>query len=72
MACCGKIVCSGCYHANDLQSNPFCDKEYCKILEKRADANDAYSVFQLCSLYINGDELGELFGIKKDVDKAVT
>lgn len=21
MACCGKIVCSGCYHANDLQSN---------------------------------------------------
>jgi TPR repeat protein len=70
--CCGKIICFGCFHEHELQSDgsptcPFCrapkpsPKEFLKMLTKRADANDPRAI----------DELGMFYRIKKDSDKAI-
>jgi tetratricopeptide (TPR) repeat protein len=79
MNCCGKIICSGCRHAHELQSSgdptcPFCRavqpsvKEFVKRLEKRVDANDASAICQLGTKYFEGDEE---CGVKKDVNEAI-
>jgi hypothetical protein len=79
MNCCGKTICTGCCHANELQSSgdptcPFCRavqpsvKEFMKRLAKRVDANDAYAICQLGGMYFDGDED---YGVKKDVYKAI-
>eukprot|EP00985_Skeletonema_marinoi_P007539 scaffold3316_cov94-Skeletonema_marinoi.AAC.22 len=62
MACCSKIICNGCVHANqrrELEGNlqqrcPFCrhptlktDKEYEMQIMKRVEANDPFATFQI-------------------------
>jgi TPR repeat protein len=82
MPCCGKMICTGCCLAHHLQSRsngshtscPFCradtpsPNESIKMLEKRADANDAIAKLQLGAMYLDGDEDKN---IKKDPDKAI-
>jgi hypothetical protein len=79
VACCSKVICSGCSYAHRLQSSgrptcPFCraspssPKECIEMIEKRVDANDAGAIYQLATLYLHGD--GDL-SIKKDIDNAV-
>jgi TPR repeat protein len=81
MACCGKMICAGCRHAHQLQTNggcptcPFCRadipedaEETMSMLRKRADANDAMATFQLGWKYLNGDDDEN---VKKDMDKAI-
>jgi TPR repeat protein len=78
-AYCGKIICAGCCREHYEQSNgsiqtcPFCRAEQSaneciRRLEKRADANDADAMYQLGTVFANGDES---LSVKKDIDKAV-
>jgi TPR repeat protein len=79
-ACCGKTICSGCFHEHYLQSSgsptcPFCRAklpstalEFIKMLEKRVDANDSDAILQLGMLYLLGDED---LSITKEIDKAI-
>jgi TPR repeat protein len=75
------MICAGCCHEHELHSNgriptcPICrarqppPKEYVKMLEKWADANDANAVNLLGMKYLNGDYDSS---IKKDTVKALT
>jgi hypothetical protein len=80
-ACCGKIICAGCYHAHVLESNgsptcPFCradkpsGKETIEMLNKRVDANDADAIYGLGCIYFNGSDYYDDYDIQKDIDKA--
>jgi hypothetical protein len=80
-ACCGKRICTGCSFEHQQQNLgkgrptcPFCradmpfSKEFVKMMQKRADANDADAIYQLGDIYLNGDEE---YSITKDVDRGV-
>ena len=80
MACCGKIICSGCVHAFQSRVTkkehdicPFCrtpppksDEECLKRLEKRMELNDAQSFYNLGCRYSNGR-----LGLPQDYAKAL-
>ena len=81
MACCGKIICSGCMRApvydnlgNEIMKEkcPFCraptpDSEECnERLQKRVELGDAWSTFSLGCYYRRGDN-----GFPQDYDKAL-
>lgn len=64
-ACCGKILCGGCIHAELTKNNrticPFCrtpaqasDKETIERIMKRIDANDAEANYALGCYYYDG------------------
>ena len=69
-ACCGKVICSGCFYAPlyDDQGNevdnekcPFCrrptpdtDEEIVRRLKKRVDAGEAYAIYYMGCHYENG------------------
>ena len=71
MACCGKMICLGCFYQHNKRNRsttcPFCradipiGKEYSQVLEKRVDSNDS-------NAYMNGDHV---VIIKKDMDNAL-
>ena len=81
-SCCGKVICSGCYHAPvyDNQGNevdnekcPFCrtptpykDEEVNERTRKRVEANDAYAIYDLGCDYQNGK-----YGYPQDHTKAL-
>ena len=81
MACCGKIICSGCRHApvKDNLGNaiierkcPYCRtpmptliKEYNERLQKRVEVGDAHAIFTLGIYYRHGKH-----GFPQDYDKA--
>jgi TPR repeat protein len=82
-ACCGKMVCLGCFYQQQLEHkhnhqnrSPTClfcraaipiDKEYNQLLEKRVNSNDAKAT-QLGMMYLHGDHDR---GVKKDLRKAI-
>ena len=81
MSCCGKNICSGCYHAPvyDNQGNivaekkcPFCrtpaptDEESVERLKKRFEAGDAKAIFNLGCDYRDGTD-----GHRQDHTKAL-
>lgn len=67
MACCGKIICNGCSHAHQLQSNgrptcPFCRSqlpgnvaEMIQQLNKRLEVNDPWAFSHIGVKYFRGD-----------------
>ena len=81
MACCGKIICSGCAYApvydnlgNEISGKkcPFCrtpmhvsDEEYNEQLQKRVEVGDIHAIFTLGLKYRDGDD-----GFPQDYDKA--
>ena len=81
MACCGKMICSGCDHApvydnlgNEISEKkcPFCRtpvptsiEEYNGRLQKRVELDDAQAIFHLGCYYRDGK-----FGFPQDDDKA--
>jgi TPR repeat protein len=76
--CCGKSICGGCVHScrqsGDDVKCPFCnsdrtdktDEEIVGELMKRAEANDAASIYVLASFYQHG-----LNGFQQDHAKAI-
>ena len=82
MACCGKMICSGCCRADvyDNQSKiivekkcPFCrtphptsKKEIVEQLQKRMDVGDALAFFGMGNAYSHGQ-----FGLPQDIAKAI-
>jgi len=76
--CCGKVICSGCFHANahiDLKKQlcPFCrteapgsDEEAVEREMKRVEIGDAMAIFNLGYYYALG-----LYGYPHDYDKAL-
>ena len=82
MACCGKLICSGCCHAPiyddkgnivDNQKCPFCrttrpktNKEIVERNEKRMEAGDAIAFHNQGSYYAEGD-----YGLPQDYTKAL-
>ena len=82
MTCCGKILCSGCCHA-DVYDNlgntiaeekcPFCrtpdptsEKEVIERLKKRMEVGDAYAFYMMGAFYKEG-----AYGLPQDSAKAV-
>ena len=81
MACCGKMICSGCGFApvydnlgNEIieEKCPFCrttapysDEEYNERLPKRVELGDSQAIFTLGCYYREGDD-----GFPQDYDKA--
>ena len=79
--CCGKMICSGCYHApvydnlgNEIVERkcPFCRtpapysiEEFNKRLQKRVELGDAWAIFKLGCNYHHGE-----FGFTQDYNKA--
>ena len=82
VACCGKMICSGCEHAPvyDNHGNaivdkkcPFCrtpssttDEEVIKRLKKRMEVGDAYAFLMMGNYYHRGRH-----GLPQDITKAV-
>ena len=77
MACCGKIICSGCMHAvseiDDDEKCPFCrapapnsDEVYRKKVMERVEVGDVHAMDQLGSWYAEG-----MRGLPQDRDKAL-
>ena len=82
MECCGKVVCSGCCHADVYDNHgkiiadqkcPFCrtpppasDKEVIKRLEKRMEVGDDYAFFSMGNYYYAGE-----CGLPQDSAKAI-
>ena len=82
MECCGKMICSGCCHADvyDNHGNiivdkkcPFCrtplansEEENIERLEKRMEVNDAYAFFIMGNAYLRG-----LYGLPQNSIKAL-
>jgi hypothetical protein len=69
MSCCGKMICSGCRHANEVQSSqnvepvcPLCrastpdNDEWIDQIHKRAELNDGEAYFQLGTMCYYGKE----------------
>ena len=80
MACCGKIICSGCAYApvydnlgNEINEEkcPFCrtpaptSEEYNERHQKRVEVGDAEAIFTLGCYHRDGDD-----GFPQDYDKA--
>jgi TPR repeat protein len=76
-SCCGKSICNGCVHSYRRSGNakcPFCnaerlgktDEEIVAELMKRAEANDAASIYVLASSYYKGR-----VGLQQDHVKAI-
>ena len=76
MACCGKVICSGCVHAfrsrvtkKEHDVCPFCrapPEEYMKRLKKRIDLNDSIAMDQMGCHYAEG-----LYGLPQNDVKAL-
>ena len=81
MACCGKVICTGCvyafqsraFKARKDQLCPFCrtpppnsNEEEIERLEKRIELNDAYAIYQLGIYYAGGK-----YELPRDVAKAL-
>ena len=81
MACCGKLICSGCTYAPvydnqgnevDNQKCVFCrtpwpnEEEMIKRLKKRVEAGDAYAIYNLGCYYDKG-----MYGIPQNYTKAL-
>ena len=80
MACCGKLICSGCVHAFRSRATkaehdkcPFCrtpppitHEELIKRLEKRMEVNDPQAIQNIGNHYFNGG-----FGLPQNVAKAL-
>ena len=81
MTCCGKIICSGCRHANVYDNQgiaivekkcPFCrttmptsNKEVIQRLKKRMEIGDSYAFFLMGCVYSRGQ-----YGLPQDSAKA--
>ena len=77
-ACCGKIICSGCWYANaniDLDKQlcalcrtpaPDSDEEIVERTKKRVEVGDADAIFSLGNYYADGEN-----GLPKDYPKAL-
>ena len=82
MACCGKILCSGCFHADvydnhgniiDEEKCPFCrtprpttEEEVIKRRKKRMEVGDPYAFYSMGSSYFFGQ-----YGVPQDSAKAI-
>ena len=80
MACCGKVICTGCVHAFQSRATkkehdvcPFCrtppplsDEEVAKRYEKRMELDDPMAIQELGFLYASG-----LYGLKQNSAKAL-
>ena len=81
MACCGKIICSGCRYApvydnlgNEISEEkcPFCRtpapysiEEFNERLQRRVELDDAAAIYNLGNYYRDG-----IYGFPQDYDKA--
>jgi len=80
-ACCGKVICSGCFYAPvyDNQGNKvkrkcsFCrvpiaksEKEACQIVNKRAEVGDPIAIYNVGNFYTDGS-----WGFPQDHTKAI-
>ena len=80
MACCGKLICTGCVRAFRSKVTkrkddicPFCrtpppksNEEFINMHEKRAEMNDAQAIQSLGAYYSHG-----MFGLQQDYTKAL-
>ena len=78
MSCCGKVICSGCFHANahiDLKKQlcpfcrtpaPFSKKENIERLNKRVEAGEAEAIYNKGGFFLDGE-----YGLPQDYAKAL-